>query len=87
MDAQPIADAFGLGRATGLSDPVARGELGEARPHRRRADRHRHLTMWLAARDPEARARSLAGVEEFLDAPLLLDDVDRLVAAVTSTPS
>jgi Ser/Thr protein kinase RdoA (MazF antagonist) len=46
---------------------------------------HRHLTMWLAARDAEARARSLAGIEEFLDEPLLLDDVDRLVEAVTST--
>ncbi|HEY3527887.1 MAG TPA: phosphotransferase [Nocardioides sp.] len=43
---------------------------------------HRHLTMWLGARDPEARARSLAGVEEFLGGPLLLPDVDRLVAAV-----
>jgi hypothetical protein len=43
---------------------------------------HRHLSMWLAARDPEARARSLAGVEEFLGQPLLLADVDRLVAAV-----
>ena len=47
---------------------------------------HRHLTMWLAARDPEARLRSLAGVEEFLGRPFLLADVDRLVAAVTSTP-
>jgi thiamine kinase-like enzyme len=47
---------------------------------------HRHLTMWVAARDAEARARSLAGVEEFLGQPLLLDDVDRLVAAVSSTP-
>jgi thiamine kinase-like enzyme len=46
---------------------------------------HRHLTMWLAARDPEARARSLAGVEEFLGEPFLLADVDRLIAAVTST--
>jgi Ser/Thr protein kinase RdoA (MazF antagonist) len=43
---------------------------------------HRHLTMWMAARDGEARARSLAGVEEFLGEPLLLDDVDRLVEAV-----
>jgi hypothetical protein len=43
---------------------------------------HRHLTMWLGAKDPEARARSLAGVEEFMNAPLLLPDVDRLVAAV-----
>ena len=43
---------------------------------------HRHVTMWIAARDDEARARSLAGVEEFLGEPLLLPDVDRLVAAV-----
>ena len=40
---------------------------------------HRHLTMWVAARDPEARARSLAGVEEFLGAPLLPADVDRML--------
>ena len=45
---------------------------------------HRHLTMWLAAKDDEARARSLAGIEEFLDQPLLLEDVDRLVAGVSS---
>jgi hypothetical protein len=38
--------------------------------------------MWTAARDPEARARSLAGVEEFLSEPLLLPEVDRLVAAM-----
>src|SRR5262249_3422485 len=31
MHAQSVADAFGLGRATSLSDPVARGELGEIR--------------------------------------------------------
>ena len=31
MQAQTVADAFGLGRATSLSDPVARGELGEIR--------------------------------------------------------
>ena len=43
---------------------------------------HRHLTMWVAAHDPEARARSHAGVEEFLGQPLLLADVDRLVGAV-----
>ena len=43
---------------------------------------HRHLTMWLAARDPEARARSGAGVEEFLGEPLLLPDVDRLLSAL-----
>lgn len=40
---------------------------------------HRHLTMWIGARDPEARARSRAGVEEFLGDPLLLSDVDRLL--------
>jgi len=45
---------------------------------------HRHLAMWLAAHDPVARARSLAGIEEFLGRPLLLPDVDRLVAAVGS---
>jgi Ser/Thr protein kinase RdoA (MazF antagonist) len=45
---------------------------------------HRHLTMWLAARDDVARARSLAGVEEFLEAPLLLADADRMVEAVRS---
>jgi hypothetical protein len=38
--------------------------------------------MWLAARDDESRARSLAGVEEFLGQPLLLPDVDLLVEAV-----
>ena len=31
MHAQTVADAFGLGRATSLSDPVARGELGQIR--------------------------------------------------------
>jgi hypothetical protein len=40
---------------------------------------HRHLTMWVASRDPEGRARSRAGVDEFLDEPLLLPDVDRLL--------
>jgi Ser/Thr protein kinase RdoA (MazF antagonist) len=43
---------------------------------------HRHLTMWVAARDPEARARSLAGIEEFLGEPLLLPDVDALLEAL-----
>ena len=43
---------------------------------------HRHLTMWLAARDPEARARSRAGVEEFLGEPLILSGVDAIVAAL-----
>ena len=31
MDAQEVADAFDLGRASSLSEPVARGELGEIR--------------------------------------------------------
>jgi hypothetical protein len=44
---------------------------------------HRHLRMWLAARDPEARSRSRAGVEEFLGEPFLLNDVDRILDAVT----
>jgi Ser/Thr protein kinase RdoA (MazF antagonist) len=44
---------------------------------------HRHLTMWIAARDPEARARSRAGVDEFLGTPLLLSDVDRLLEVVS----
>jgi Ser/Thr protein kinase RdoA (MazF antagonist) len=44
---------------------------------------HRHLTMWLAARDREARARSLAGVEEFLGEPFLLADVERIVEALS----
>jgi hypothetical protein len=43
---------------------------------------HRHLRMWLTARDIEARARSLAGVEEFLGEPLLLADVERLLDAL-----
>jgi len=40
---------------------------------------HRHLTMWVAARDPEARARSLAEIDEFLGEPLRLSDVDALL--------
>jgi aminoglycoside phosphotransferase (APT) family kinase protein len=43
---------------------------------------HRHLTMWVAARDPEARARSRAGIDEFLGEPLLLPDVDALLEAL-----
>ena len=43
---------------------------------------HRHLTMWVAARDPEARARSLAGIDEFLGEPLLLPDVDALLESL-----
>jgi Ser/Thr protein kinase RdoA (MazF antagonist) len=50
---------------------------------------HRHLTMWVAARDPEARARSSAGVEEFLGSPLLLPDIDHVLdaLAVSRRPS
>lgn len=43
---------------------------------------HRHLTMWAAARDSVARARSLAGINEFLGEPLLLHDVDALLRAL-----
>jgi Ser/Thr protein kinase RdoA (MazF antagonist) len=43
---------------------------------------HRHLRMWLAARDPEARTRSRAGVEEFLGEPLTLAGIDALVDAL-----
>ena len=39
--------------------------------------------MWLAARDPKARARSLAGIEEFLGGPLLLSDVELACASVS----
>jgi hypothetical protein len=38
--------------------------------------------MWVAARNPEARARSLAGIDEFLTNPLLLPDVDALLEAL-----
>jgi hypothetical protein len=71
--------AGGPGRITGREDLA----LTVAQLHH---IGHRHLTMWVGARDPEARARSLAGVEEFLGTPLLLADVDRLVEAVTRTP-
>jgi Ser/Thr protein kinase RdoA (MazF antagonist) len=43
---------------------------------------HRHLTMWVAGRDPGARARSLGGIDEFLGEPLLLPDVDALLEAL-----
>jgi len=43
---------------------------------------HRHLTMWVTARDPKARARSLPGIDEFLGGPLLLPDVDALMEAL-----
>jgi Ser/Thr protein kinase RdoA (MazF antagonist) len=71
-------DAGGPGRIRGRGDLA----LTVAQIHH---IGHRHLTMWLGARDDEARARSLAGIEEFLDEPLLLDHVERLVGAV-STP-
>jgi Ser/Thr protein kinase RdoA (MazF antagonist) len=67
-------DAGGAGRITGRADfalPVAQlHHIG-----------HRHLRMWLTARDSEGRARSLAGIEEFLGEPLLLADVDRALEA------
>jgi aminoglycoside phosphotransferase (APT) family kinase protein len=75
MDAA-YRDAGGPGRVTGAEDLA----LTVAELHH---IGHRHLTMWLAARDAEARARSLAGVEEFLAQPLLLPEVERLVAAVS----
>ena len=34
---------------------------------------------WLGARDPGARARAHAGVREFVDDPLLVPDVERMV--------
>jgi hypothetical protein len=43
---------------------------------------HRHVEMWLAARDDAGRERSLAGIEEFLGEPLLLPEVDRIVAGL-----
>jgi Ser/Thr protein kinase RdoA (MazF antagonist) len=69
--------AGGPGRITGPADLA----LTVAQLHH---IGHRHLTMWPAARDAEARARSLAGVEEFLGEPFLLADVDRLVDAVSA---
>lgn len=43
---------------------------------------HRHLQMWLTAPDDTARERSLKGVEGFLNEPLLLPEVDRIVAGL-----
>jgi hypothetical protein len=39
--------------------------------------------MWLAARDSQGRARSLAGIEEFLGDPFLLADVDAALGTTT----
>ncbi len=68
-------DAGGPGRVTSRADVA----MTVAQLHH---IGHRHLRMWLAARDSEARARSLAGIEEFLGEPLLLAEVDRLVEAL-----
>ncbi|WP_151084413.1 phosphotransferase enzyme family protein [Nocardioides cynanchi] len=68
-------DAGGPGRVTSPEDLA----LTVAQLHH---IGHRHIRMWLAARDSESRARSLAGVEEFLGQPLLLPDVERLVATL-----
>lgn len=68
-------EAGGPGRVTGQDDFA----MTVAQLHH---IGHRHLRMWLAARDPEARARSLAGVEEFLGEPLLLDDVEEMLDAL-----
>jgi len=81
---QQLADAYVAGGGTGRVSTRGDFAMTVAQLHH---IGHRHLTMWLTARDPEARARSQAGVEEFLGAPLLLAGIDRLVAAVTSGSS
>jgi aminoglycoside phosphotransferase (APT) family kinase protein len=43
---------------------------------------HRHITMWVAADNSEARRRSLAGINEFLGEPLLLPNIDALLEAL-----
>jgi hypothetical protein len=68
-------DAGGPGRVTSRADLA----MTVAQLHH---IGHRHLRMWLGARDSESRARSLAGVEEFLGEPLLLADIDRIVEAL-----
>jgi hypothetical protein len=68
-------DAGGPGRVTAREDLA----LTVAQLHH---IGHRHVRMWPAARDSESRARSLAGVEEFLGQPLLLADIDRIVEAL-----
>jgi Phosphotransferase enzyme family len=68
--------AGGTGRVTGRADfAMAVAQLHHIG--------HRHLRMWLAARDSEGRARSRAGIDEFLGQPFLLEDVDRALGAVT----
>ena len=67
-------EAGGPGRITGRGDFA----LTVAQIHH---IGHRHLQMWPAARDSEGRARSLAGIEEFLDERLLLADIDRALDA------
>jgi Ser/Thr protein kinase RdoA (MazF antagonist) len=68
-------DAGGTGRITGREDFA----LTVAQLHH---IGHRHLRMWLGARDSEGRARSLAGIEEFLGTPFVLDDVDAALGAL-----
>ena len=58
-------DAGGPGRVTGRADFA----MTVAQLHH---IGHRHLRLWLAARDREGRARALAGIEEFLGEPFLL---------------
>jgi Ser/Thr protein kinase RdoA (MazF antagonist) len=43
---------------------------------------HRHLTMWVAGQNSEAKSRALAGINEFLGEPLLLPSIDALLAAL-----
>jgi hypothetical protein len=68
-------DAGGPGRITSRADCA----LTVAQLHH---IGHRHLRMWLGARDSESRERSLAGAAEFLDTPFLMPEVDHLVAAL-----
>ncbi|MGA8245492.1 MAG: phosphotransferase [Nocardioides sp.] len=69
-------DAGGPGRITGREDFA----MTVAQLHH---IGHRHLRMWQAAQDDEGRARSLAGIEEFLAEPFLLADVDAALGALT----
>ena len=69
-------EAGGPGRLTGRADFA----MTVAQLHH---IGHRHLRMWLAARDSEGRARSLAGIEEFLGEPFLLEDVAAALGATS----